>query len=80
MHFYLFSHITLSPGGRKDGYIYVSDDEGQSWPVKHQPVDGYFAYSALIQVDAETICLFYEANHYKDIRSILIPISKLLTE
>ncbi len=69
-----------SPGGRKDGYIYVSDDEGQSWPVKHQPVDGYFAYSALIQVDAETICLFYEANHYKDIRSILIPISKLLTE
>ncbi|HEC42967.1 MAG TPA: exo-alpha-sialidase [Bacteroides sp.] len=69
-----------SPGGRKDGWIYVSRDEGNSWPGWHQPVDGYFAYSSLIQVDAETVCLFYEANHYKDIRSMLIPISKLLSE
>ena len=69
-----------SPGGRKDGWIYVSQDEGNNWPLKHQPVKGYFAYSALIQVDAETVCLFYEANHYKDIRSMLIPISKLLIE
>ncbi len=69
-----------SPGGRKDGFIYVSKDEGKSWPLVHQPVEGYFAYSALIQADAETVCLFYEANHYKDIRSMLIPISKLLSE
>ena len=69
-----------SPGGRKDGWIYVSKDEGNSWPLWHQPVDGYFAYSALIQVDAKTVCLFYEANHYKDVRSMLIPISKLLSE
>lgn len=69
-----------SPGGRKDGWIYVSKDEGNSWPLWHQPVDDYFAYSALIQVDARTVCLFYEANHYKDVRSILIPISKLLSE
>lgn len=69
-----------SPGGRKDGYIYVSKDNGRSWPIKHQPVDGYFAYSSLIQVDAETVCLFYEANHYKDIRYMLIPISTLITD
>ncbi len=69
-----------SPGGRNDGYIYVSTDNGNTWPVRHQPVDGYFAYSSLIQVDAETVCLFYEANHYQDIRYLLIPVSKLITE
>ena len=69
-----------SPGGRKDGYIYVSSDHGKTWPKKHQPVDGYFAYSSLIQVDDETVCLFYEANHYKDIRCMRIPISTLITE
>jgi Neuraminidase (sialidase) len=69
-----------SSGGRKDGWIYVSKNDWNSWPVRHQPVEGYFAYSALIQVDAETVCLFYEANHYKDIRYMLVPISKLLTE
>jgi sialidase-1 len=69
-----------SPGGRKDGWIYVSKDGGESWPLKHQPVDGYFAYSSLIQVDQDTVCLFYEANHYKDIRHMLIPLKKLLDE
>ena len=69
-----------SPGGRKDGWIYVSKDGGESWTLKHQPVDGYFAYSSLIQVDADTVCLFYEANHYKDIRRMLIPVKKLLNE
>jgi sialidase-1 len=69
-----------SPGGRKGGYIYASLDDGHSWPVKHMPEEGYFAYSALIQVDSENVCLFYEANHYKDIRYILIPLSRLLSE
>jgi len=69
-----------SPGGRKDGWIYVSKDGGKSWPLKHQPVDGYFAYSSIIQVNPDTVCLFYEANHYKDIRRMLIPVKKLLNE
>jgi sialidase-1 len=69
-----------SPGGREDGFIYVSTDEGETWPRVHQPVDGFFAYSALIQTDAKNIILFYEANHYKDIRSMVIPVSKLLSE
>jgi len=69
-----------SPGGRKDGLIYVSKDNGESWPSKHQPVKGFFAYSALIQVDGETVCLFYESNDYQDIRLMRIPISNLISE
>ena len=69
-----------SPGGRKNGLIYVSKDDGESWPLRHLPVNGYFAYSALIQADGETICLFYESNHYKDIRLMRIPVSNLLAE
>lgn len=69
-----------SPGGRKNGWICVSKDGGESWPLKHQPVDGFFAYSSLVQVDQDTVCLFYEANHYKDIRQMLIPVKQLLNE
>lgn len=69
-----------SPGGRKDGLIYVSKDEGKSWPLRHEPVRGFFAYSALIQANLEIILLFYESNHYQDIRLIRIPISSLLSE
>jgi len=69
-----------SPGGRKDGFIYVTNDEGKTWPFVHHPVDGYFAYSALIQSDIRNVCLFYEANHYKDIRLMIIPVSKLLSQ
>jgi sialidase-1 len=67
-----------SPGGRKEGWIYVSMDGGESWPLKHQPVAGFFAYSSLIQVGPDTICLFYESNHYKDICLILVPVKKLI--
>lgn len=69
-----------SPGGRKDGLIYVSKDEGENWSLKHQPVKGYFAYSALIQANPETVLLFFESNHYKDIKWMRIPISSLLSE
>lgn len=69
-----------SPGGRSDGLIYISRDGGKNWPIKHQPVDGYFAYSALIQANPETVLLFYESNHYKDIRVIRIPVSRLIKE
>ena len=60
-----------SPGGRADGIIYASGDGGKTWPTKRKIVSGFFGYSALIQLDAKTIGLFYEANHYKDIRFVL---------
>jgi hypothetical protein len=52
----------------------VSDDGGRTWPEKKNVVQGFFGYSALIQLDAETIELFYEANHYKDVRLVALPV------
>lgn len=62
-----------SPGGRSDGLIYVSDDGGRTWPDRINVVQGFFAYSALIQLNADTIGLFYESNHYKDINFVALP-------
>jgi len=67
-----------TPGGRKDGVIYVSFDAGKSWPVRHDLVRGFFAYSALVQVDKHTVALFYETGHYRDINVKRIPIVELV--
>lgn len=69
-----------SPGGRKDGWIYASQDDGNTWPFVHQPMEGYFAYSALIQSDPDHILLFFESNHYEDIEVMKIPVNKLFSE
>ncbi len=67
-----------SPGGRSNGYLYVSNDGGKTWPVRHDVVKGFFAYTALIQLDADTVGLFYETNHYKDIRFTTLAVDTLL--
>ena len=67
-----------SPGGRKDGLLYVSRDGGKTWPIANETIKGNFAYSALVQLDAEIIGLFYETNHYRDIRFVTLKIATLL--
>ena len=37
-------------------------------------MQGFFGYSALIQLDVKTIGLFYEANHYKDVRFVALQV------
>jgi len=69
-----------SPGGRKDGWIYFSIDNGKNWTASQVVVNGFFAYSALIQVNPDTVILFYESNHYRDIKYRRIPISELLAK
>lgn len=69
-----------SPGGRSDGLIYVSHDGGKTWPIVKDTIPGNFAYSALIQIDADTIGLFYETNHYRDIRFVTLSIDELLSQ
>jgi len=61
-----------SPGGRSNGLVYLSQDGGKTWPIRRDVVKGFFAYSALIQLDAETVGLFYEANRYKDINFLTL--------
>ena len=67
-----------TPGGRKDGVVYVSTDGGKTWPVRRDIIPGYFAYSALIQLDDATVGLFYESNGYRDIRFIQLPVQELI--
>jgi len=66
-----------SPGGRSNGVVYVSKDGGKTWPIRRDVVEGFFAYSALIPLDAETIGLFYEANHYKDVCFVALPVDRI---
>ncbi len=68
-----------SPGGRSEGLIYVSRDGGRSWPTSKKVVSGAFAYSALIQLDSDTVGLFSEANHHRDICFVVLPIADLLS-
>lgn len=66
-----------SPGGRSNGVVYVSKDGGKTWPIRRDVVEGFFAYSALIQLNADTIGLFYESNHYRDINFVALPWSDI---
>ena len=63
--------------GRSNGVIYVSRDGGRSWPHHKLIIPAAFAYSALIQLDAETIGLFYETNHHRDIRFVTVSLDDL---
>ena len=67
-----------SPGGRKDGLVYASRDGGKSWPTVTQVVKGNFAYSALIQLDAEHVGLLYETGKYKKINFLHLTIPALV--
>lgn len=67
-----------SPGGRSNGLLYLSQDGGKTWPITKNVAKGYFAYSALIQLDTDSVGLFYEANHYKDIHLLTLPLQTLL--
>lgn len=68
-----------SPGGRSDGLIYASRDGGKTWPIAKEIIRGNFAYSALIQLDADTVGLFYETNHSRDIRFVTLSVDEILT-
>ncbi|MBT5692014.1 MAG: exo-alpha-sialidase [Opitutae bacterium] len=67
-----------SPGGRSEGLVCVSHNGGKTWPKTKQVTQGFFAYSALIQLDLKTIGLFYETNRYKDIRFVALPLKNII--
>jgi sialidase-1 len=67
-----------SPGGRADGLIYVSRDGGKTWPTVKEVIPGNFAYSALVQLSADTIGLFYETNHYRNIQFVTLSVDEML--
>jgi sialidase-1 len=66
-------------GGTKNGTIYISKDGGETWP-QHKLIipTGHFKYSAIVQLDADTIGFFYETSHYKEIKFLTIPLNDIL--
>ena len=49
---------------RENGTIYLSTDDGQTWPVKKTLVTGNFAYSNLVELPDGTLgCVFETDNH-----------------
>jgi sialidase-1 len=66
-----------SSEGRKNGQIAISTDFGKSFQIK-KIISGPFAYSATqISADGQNLELFYEADNYKSIRFLSIPLKDL---
>ncbi len=53
---------TPSDGGRKDGIVKMSYDNGKTWPVEKLLIPGPFAYSTLTTVKPGVIGCLYELN------------------
>ncbi|MGI9456261.1 MAG: exo-alpha-sialidase, partial [Aeoliella sp.] len=63
--------------GRSQGTVRISYDEGKTWPVaKMVDPDGY-AYSCLTKLPNGDVGLLYEANGYKQIRFMRLPLAAL---
>ena len=52
---------------RENGTIYLSTDDGQTWPIHKTLESKFFAYSNLVELPNGTIGCLYEANEYKRI-------------
>ncbi len=66
-----------SKDGRKNGQIAVSNDNGKSFSIK-KIIKGSFAYSATqISANGKNLELLYEADKYKTLRFLVIPLIHL---
>ena len=52
---------------RENGTIYLSLDEGQSWPIRKTLTPGFFAYSNLVELSDGTLGCLFEADDYQKI-------------
>ena len=65
---------------RSNGVVFVSYDNGKTWPFRKLVVPEQFAYSSLIQLPGGTIGLFYETNFHKDIMLVKFSLDWLFEE
>jgi sialidase-1 len=49
---------------RERGTIYLSTDDGKTWPVRRVLYPGSFAYSVLTRFDDGTVGCLFEADNY----------------
>ncbi|MDX1314653.1 MAG: sialidase family protein [Eudoraea sp.] len=73
----LLCSVPVGPG-RTHGTIYVSHDNGQTWPHKKLVVEGQFAYSSLAELPDGTIGLFYETDAHMNIRLLKLNLEQIL--
>jgi sialidase-1 len=73
----LLCSVPVGPG-RTHGTVYVSFDDGKTWPHSRVVVSEQFAYSSLVCLPDNTIGLFYEAHGHRDIRLARFSLAWLL--
>ena len=75
----LLCSVPVGPG-RTHGTVYVSFDNGKTWPHSRVVVPEEFAYSSLNQLAGNSIGLFYEAHGHKNIRLARFTLGWLLED
>lgn len=71
--------LTVPKGKLNNCTLFISENGGKSWAKKTQLVSGrHIKYSAIVQLDTDTVGFFYEINHYKDIYYKQLSISELM--
>jgi sialidase-1 len=52
---------------RENGTVYLSSDDGKTWPLKRTLVPGSFAYSNLVELSDGAIGCLFEADNYQHV-------------
>jgi sialidase-1 len=60
---------------RERGTIWLSTDDGATWPVKRLLWPGFFAYSVPVRLTDGTIGVLFEADGYKTIKFARVPLA-----
>ena len=60
-------------GGRSNGTIWVSFDEGESWPLNKTIYPGGYAYSQLVKLSDHELGVFFERDGYDNITLAKFP-------
>ena len=58
---------------REQGAIFVSRDEGKTWPERKEVYAGEFAYSCLTTLQDGSVGLLFEADGYRQITFVRLP-------
>ncbi len=64
-----------STTARTQGSIWLSRDDGASWPIKVPLVPGFFAYSAPVELGGGRLGVLAETDDYRKIRFIPVELS-----
>jgi sialidase-1 len=67
-------HTGPDSAGRSHGTVWLSTDDGATWPVKRELWTGGFAYSMPVRLADGTVGVIFESDGYKAIQFARFPI------